>query len=177
VLARADRLAALTVLGGDGAPVALGTLWKDRAAVVVFVRHFGCIHCRDHVIQLRADEAAIRAAGAELAVVGNGSPSFIAGFRDETGWTGPLYTDPTLDTYRAAELVRGVTRTLDPRALAPTLRAFLRGGRQGRTLGDQWQQGGVVVVAPGGNILWHHASGRPGDNASGLDIVRALERH
>ena len=174
MLARADQLAALAVLDGDGTPVVLGTLWRERAAVLVFVRHFGCIHCRDHIIQLRADEAAIRAAGADIAIIGNGSPSFIAGFRDETGWTGALYTDPTLAAYRAAELVRGVTHTLDPRALAPTLRAFLRGGRQGRTLGDQWQQGGVVVVAPGGAVRWHHASGRPGDNAPGRDIVRAL---
>jgi peroxiredoxin len=173
---RADSLASLTVLDAAGASVALGSLWRERAAVLVFVRHFGCIHCRDHVIQLRADEPQFRAAGAEMTIIGNGSPSFIEGFRAETGWQGALYTDPTLAAYRAAELVRGVTNTLDPRALAPTLRAFLRGGRQGRTLGDQWQQGGVVVIEPGDKVVWHHASGRPGDNAPSRDILRALAR-
>jgi hypothetical protein len=41
MLDRADELAAMTVLDGDGRAVALGTLWQDRAAVLVFVRHFG----------------------------------------------------------------------------------------------------------------------------------------
>jgi hypothetical protein len=35
------RLAGVEVLDGDGAPVALGDLWRDETAVLVFVRHFG----------------------------------------------------------------------------------------------------------------------------------------
>lgn len=38
---RADDLARMTVLDGDRQAVTLGTLWKDRIAVLVFVRHFG----------------------------------------------------------------------------------------------------------------------------------------
>nr|HEX4316421.1 hypothetical protein [Kofleriaceae bacterium] len=41
MLHRADDLAALTVLDEHGASIALGTLWKDKTAVLVFVRHFG----------------------------------------------------------------------------------------------------------------------------------------
>lgn len=40
-LSRADDLAALTVLDEGGRPVVLGTLWRDRPAVLAFVRHFG----------------------------------------------------------------------------------------------------------------------------------------
>ena len=38
---RADHLSELTVLDADRRAVTLGTLWKDRTAVLVFVRHFG----------------------------------------------------------------------------------------------------------------------------------------
>ena len=38
---RADDLAKLTVLDEGGAAVVLGTLWRDRPAVLAFVRHFG----------------------------------------------------------------------------------------------------------------------------------------
>ena len=38
---RADDLATMTVLDPSGATVQLGTLWRDRTAVLVFVRHFG----------------------------------------------------------------------------------------------------------------------------------------
>jgi hypothetical protein len=41
VLARADDLAALTVLDEQGGAIVLGTLWAERPAVIVFIRHFG----------------------------------------------------------------------------------------------------------------------------------------
>ncbi|MBX3161521.1 MAG: AhpC/TSA family protein [Deltaproteobacteria bacterium] len=173
-MVRADDLARLRVKDEQGADVELGALWRDRTAVLVFVRHFGCIHCRAHAVGLQKDLAAIAAKGADVHVIGSGTPSFIAGFREETGWTGPIYSDASLAAYRAAELKRSVARTLDPRSLGKAL-AFLRDGhRQGRTQGDNWQQGGVLVVRPGGAVAWHHASDRPGDNATGAQILAAL---
>jgi hypothetical protein len=127
-------------------------------------------------VQLHRERQRITDAGAQLILIGNGAPHFIAGFREITGYDGPIYTDPSLATFEAAQLKRGVTTTLNARALVPTLKAFTRGSRQGRTQGDNWQQGGVLVIAPGGEVLWHHASDRPGDNASVDSIVAALRR-
>lgn len=125
-------------------------------------------------MQLHRKIDLIRNAGADLVLIGNGSPSFIAGFREETGWDGPLYTDPSLAVYKAAQLERGVLRTFNPRALGKTIKAFADGQRQGRTLGDAWQQGGVLVITPAGDVLWHHVSEHAGDKAYAEDIVRAL---
>lgn len=36
-----DDLASMTVLDDAGGAVTLGTLWRDRPAVLAFVRHFG----------------------------------------------------------------------------------------------------------------------------------------
>jgi hypothetical protein len=126
------------------------------------------------VVQLHRDLDKIHAAGAELYVIGNGSPSFIEGFREETKWTGPIYTDPSLAVYKAAELKRGVTKTLNPFALGGTVKAFMAGNRQGRTQGDAWQQGGALVIGTDGSVLWHHISDRPDDIASGPEILDAL---
>ncbi len=41
MLSRADDLAKMTVLSESGTQVELGTFWRDRTAVLVFVRHFG----------------------------------------------------------------------------------------------------------------------------------------
>jgi len=41
VLSRADTLGSLTILDEKGAEVALGSLWRDRTAVIALVRHFG----------------------------------------------------------------------------------------------------------------------------------------
>jgi hypothetical protein len=126
------------------------------------------------VVQLHRDIDKLRAAGADLYIIGNGAPNFIAGFRDTTKYDGPIYTDPSLATFKAAELKRGVTRTFDPRALGKTIGAFARGQRQGSTQGDPWQQGGVLAIAPSGEVKYHHASERSGDNATVDQIVAAL---
>jgi hypothetical protein len=126
------------------------------------------------VVQLHRDVDKLEAKGAKLYVIGNGSPSFIAGFREQTLYDGPVYTDPSLATYRAAELKRSVARTLDPRGWLKGVKAFTEGHRQGRTQGDQWQQGGVLVVDARGAIRWQHASDLPGDNASAQQILAAL---
>ena len=125
-------------------------------------------------MQLHREIDSIRNAGAEVFVIGNGSPSFIEGFREKTGYTGVIYTDPSLAVFQAAQLKRGVMTTLNPRALGKTIGAFMRGHRQGLTQGDTWQQGGVLVIAPSGDVKWHHASERPGDNAEPREIVKAL---
>jgi len=96
MMTRADDLAKLPVLDDNGVAIEVGSLWKDHTAVLVFLRHFGCIHCRDHVVHLHARLDGIEKAGAKLTVIGNGSPSFIAGFREQTLWDGAVYTDPTL---------------------------------------------------------------------------------
>ena len=41
MLDRADDLAKLTVLDERGQTVELGTFWRDRTVVLVFIRHFG----------------------------------------------------------------------------------------------------------------------------------------
>lgn len=37
----ADDLAPLSVIDPDAGEVALGSLWRDRPVVLVFIRHFG----------------------------------------------------------------------------------------------------------------------------------------
>ena len=132
------------------------------------------MHCREHVVQLHHRIDDLKAAGAEIIVIGNGSPSFIDGFREETGWQGAIYTDPSLEVYKAAGLKRGVLKTFNLAAGWRSIGTLRRGIKQGRTQGDPWQQGGVLVVATNGDVLWSHASDGPGDNATVDEILAAL---
>lgn len=116
----------------------------------------------------------IHAAGAELIVIGNGSPSFMAGFRETTGYDGALFTDPSLEVYKAAGLKRGVTKVFNPRAGLAALGALKGGFRQGRTQGDALQQGGTLVVSSRGDVLWAHVDRFAGDHTDPDEIVRAI---
>ncbi len=130
--------------------------------------------CREHVVQLHRQIDDIHGAGAELVVIGNGTPNFIAGFRDKTAYIGPLYTDPSLKVFKAAQLKRSMAANLNPLGIARAARALSRGHLQGRTQGDAAQQGGLLVIASDGNVKYHHISSGPGDLAPMADVIRAL---
>ena len=48
-------LGAATVLDTDGSAVPLAREWADRPVVVVWLRHFGCVFCREQVAQPRPE--------------------------------------------------------------------------------------------------------------------------
>lgn len=126
------------------------------------------------MVQLHREEAALQATGAAVIVIGNGGPSFIEDFRATTAFDGAIYTDPSLAAYEAAQLERGIGTFLKVGAVTSTLGALRRGARQGRTRGDNLQQGGVVAVDRDGRVIYHHVSKFPGDNASPSRIAAAL---
>ena len=66
------RLGSTRVLDTDGATVRLGSLWSDRPAVLVWLRHFGCLFCKEQTAEFRARANDIQGGGARLAFIGNG---------------------------------------------------------------------------------------------------------
>ena len=118
---------------------------------------------------------AIREAGAELVIVGNGTPDMARAFNDELGLEAPLYTDPTRRTYALAGFKRGVLATFSAKGVAHAARAWRRGFRQTATRGDALQQGGLLVVERGGRILYAHRDSEAGDLASNDEVLAALQ--
>lgn len=89
-----------------------------------------------------------------------------------------MVTDPTLEAYNRAGMKRSMLRTLNPKSAISAVRALARGHLQGRVQGDEWQQGGVVVVSAldnGGRELLHHAASAAGDPTDFNDILRAFD--
>ena len=112
-------------------------------------------------------------AGADLVLIGNGGPHFLAGFRDRTGYQGALYTDPSRRTFRALDLRHGVRSSMNLRSARRAVSALADGFRQGRTQGDPWQQGGVFVVDTAGEVVFSYRSEYAGDHPDVADILAA----
>jgi hypothetical protein len=125
-------------------------------------------------MQLYRSEDKIREAGAKLVVVGNGSPSFIEGFREKTGYSGELYTDPRRGAYRALNLRRSVRSSINLTSLGRAFEALRGGYRQTATQGDPWQQGGVFVILPSSEIVYAYASKTAGDHPPASLIMSAI---
>lgn len=107
--------------------------------------------------------------------VGNGTPAFARAFREDQGIEAPVYVDPSRATYRALGMKRsGLASLFTVRVLANARRALRAGFRQGRTRGDAWQLGGVLVVRPGGEVALRHLSSEQGDHPPVEEIVRAV---
>jgi hypothetical protein len=130
--------------------------------------------CQEQAAALRPHVGAIREAGGELVIVGNGSPAQALAFRDAHSLDVPVLADPSLQSYRLAGFKRGLTTLVSPRSLWNYARTLARGYRQSETQGDALQQGGVLVVRPGGELAFRFVSRASGDHAPPARIVAAV---
>jgi peroxiredoxin len=145
--------AILADLGGR--EVRLSSLWKDRPAIVVFLRYFGCPFCQMQVAELRRERDRIEEAGADVGLVGHGDPRAAAAFATTKRLPFPLLLDRDRGTYRAYGLVMGkATQVLNPRVALPWIKAELSVETRQRGLkgGSFLQMPGTFVVDTGGIV-------------------------
>jgi hypothetical protein len=134
--------------------------------------------CRELAVQVHRERDAIRAAGAEVVLVGSGTPAFARAFAEDFHIEAPLYVDPMRRTYRALGMGRpGILRLLaSPKVIAAGLRALRGGFRQGAIRGDPYQLGGVLVVRRSGELVFRHVAEDAGDHPDLGEVVRAASR-
>ncbi|MEM1177872.1 MAG: peroxiredoxin-like family protein [Acidobacteriota bacterium] len=130
--------------------------------------------CREQVAQLRDVVPQIREKGAELIVIGNGTPDQAKAFAEERDLDFPLLTDPGRRTYKAAGFRRDIKSTFNLGILKNAKKTLSSGHRQGKVEGDPWQQGGAFVIAPGDEVLFRYVSGAAGDHPDPRDLVASL---
>ena len=125
---------------------------------------------------MRGIHPEIRRRGAELVVVGSGSPDQAAAFRTEAGIDFPLFVDPELRAYAVAGLRRGLSTVLRPSVFRRGFQAWRAGYRQRGVAGDPWQQGGLFVIRPGADLTFAHVSRAAGDHVHPGVVLEALDR-
>ena len=111
-----------------------------------------------------------------MAVIGNGTPVMARDFAQEFNVGVPLYTDPSRKSYELAGWRRPMGSAVLSMGtmLRSATRAMKGGFRQGKTQGDAFQIGGVLVVEPNGAVIFEHADRSAGDHASIEDILASL---
>jgi len=170
----AAALGQMTVLDETGTGVSLGGFWGKRPVVLAFVRHLGCIFCRQQVAGLSKRLPEIERRGGTLVVVGPAKPEHIKGFRESTGYKGALFVDPTLRAFKTAGLVRGRRSTYHPLAMLKGIAAMARGFRQVGRHGDVVQQGGTFVLGPGDRVRYEWRDRYAGHHPNLDEVVKAL---
>jgi len=169
-----EAVLALPVERPDGEPCALRDVLQPPAVLVV-LRHFGCVGCDQQVVNLRPHLSMLAELGFSVVMVGNGAPEHARWFADRhhlpaRGVT--LVTDPSHTVHDAMGLVRSVWSSFGPRGLLGWARAIGRGYRQGGFLGDGRQQGGALVLDPRGVVRFLHRSTAIGHDPDAADLGR-----
>lgn len=166
--------------------VELGELWRERAAAIVFLRHYLCVQCRVGAMELERDRTLL-GPNPNVWLIGMGTPVQAAAFKQQTGVGFPVLISPDMRAYEAMDLPRGSLRQIFGLAAQRVARRRARGTGLERTAAggnrpkqrpeQDWHQlGGAFVFAPGGEIVWSHRARHAGDDADPRTLGDELRR-
>lgn len=129
--------------------------------------------CREQAARMNELVNEFDRAGVQIVGIGNGTPLMAQDFASQFLIRFPLYTDPEKATYKHFGMKRlmGLSLGTMKRGWA----TYRKGFRQGSMQGDAFQQGGVVLVEPSGNIIWSHIDEGPGMHAKPEQVRKAVK--
>ncbi|RYG25470.1 redoxin domain-containing protein [bacterium] len=158
------------VLMHDGEVVPLYSLAKGKRVALVFLRHLGCIFCREQVATLRDTMPE-----ANIVFVTMAGPRLAARFRTWIRSPHPFVCDADRELYHAFGLERGsFAQVFAPNVAARGLAALRKGHRPGRLTEDPWQLGGSFVMDDQGCVSASFPASDAGDHPSPEALKRAL---
>ncbi|MBI1333045.1 MAG: AhpC/TSA family protein [Armatimonadetes bacterium] len=147
----------------------LSEFYKDRPLVLVFLRHFGCMFCREQIAGLRPYKQE------NIVLVSMGKVSEAAEFKSKMEIPQTIISDPNKQLYEAFGLRRGsVSQIVSPTVARRSIAAFKAGHRAGMLKNDPWMMAGVFRVDPDGEVSFAHYASDIADNLPGEEIARLL---
>jgi peroxiredoxin len=174
-----DRAPDAVLVDPGGLEAKLSFFWQESAAVLVFLRYFGCPFCQAQVVTLREDERRFLEAGANVVLIGHGDRQAAEEFRKGKLVSFTFLLDPDRAAYRAYGLARGgLMQVFGPSTALPFLTANLRPETRQRGLkgGDLMQMPGTFVVDADGMVRFAHRNKHVADSPRNQDILEALGR-
>lgn len=160
-----DALLDRSVAGVNIAPGSLADQLDKGLTLLVFLRHFGCMFCRETLADMRTVSESDPRFPKPLFFF-QGSPTEGRAFLRRYWPELRAIADPSAEIYEAFGVERGgLVRTLGPAVWAAKSRAESKGHRNGERAGDIWRMPGVLL-ARGSEILWVHEYRHAGDHPS-----------
>lgn len=158
------------VLRHDRTYVTLYSLAEERPVALVFLRHLGCIFCREQVGTLRDDLP-----DANIVFVTMSEPKLADRFRTWLRSPHVFLCDPERRIYEAFGVKRSVAgKFFSQTVVKRALRAYRKGYRNALTFDDQLQLGGAYVFDRDGEVLYSHDANDISDYPSSETLRAAL---
>jgi hypothetical protein len=146
--------------------------------LLVFLRHFSCIFCREMVRDVMAAASSDQTYPGVLMVC-QGDLAEADTFFGKYAPTAPVVCDPSKTFYDGLKLGHGTfAQMFGPRVWACGIRATVKGNTIGnpvaKPVGDPWTMPGVFLVDTTGAILWQHTFQHAGDHPDWQRIPHQL---
>lgn len=126
--------------------------------------------------QLRQKKQDFDRAGAQVVLVGMGTPEESAAFEMKFDIPFPLISDPTRQLYRTFGLkMVSALELLSPSVAVKGILAITKGHTVGIPIGDVRQLPGVFIINTDGRIVYSHFAGDPSDHPDPVTILEALK--
>jgi peroxiredoxin len=177
-LAIGEHAPDLPVLDQYGESISLAPYWQTspNGAAVVFLRHFGCIFCREHAVRLRKSYEEFTRRDLAVLAIGLGSAENARGFAEWLKLPYPVLAAPDTEIYAAWGLGQTTgADMLNPALVKAGVRALTQRVTQGRATGDSKQLPGTFLVSPESVVLWSHVAKHPGDIAPVEAVLAAAD--
>lgn len=159
-----------------GRTVALAeVLHSGRPAVLIFLRHLGCIPCREHVLELCARQVEFERYHAQVLIISFGTLPAVQQWLQATCGAFEVLLDRDRAAYTAYGLERSYWRSRSLRTRWYYLRAWLSGKKSRAAPGEDTSQlGGDFVVDRAGRLSLVHPSRDPADRPPLAALLAAL---
>lgn len=162
----------------DGTPIELASFWAraPKGTLVVFLRNFGCIFCREQAKLLRDAYQEFIERDAAIVAIGLGTPGDAAEFATWLKLPYPVlgHPDPSVHAEWGLGLASAVNM-LNPDLMKRGFRALTSGSMQGKPTGEPKQLPGVFFVDRGGIIRVARPGAHPGDNPPIKTVLAAVD--
>ena len=170
-----EKLADVKLADPQGVQHRLGDYWQDQPTVLVFLRHFGCLHCREHAALLGERYAEFTKAGAQVVAVGTGDERYAAAFVHDEHIPYTVLVDDHADAAHAAS-VETVSwgKLLAPSTWKATVATWKNGHKVHKAGKRVKQLGATFVIAPGDKVLYTHLDSDSTDHALADEVLAAL---
>ena len=157
--------------------VELRDRWRDGPLVVMFMRHFGCPFCREHLMRMGQALPRFEAAGAQLVAIFQYGAEATEAFCASRKVPFDCLGDPLREGFTEVSLGRGNRKQLLSWRIA---KGYVRNAREGNAGvgakgGDYAQMPGTFVIGEDGRLRFAHYNASSDDNPS-VELVLEAAR-
>jgi peroxiredoxin len=165
-----------TLWTADGSRAALNQVWGDGPTVVTFLRHFGCLFCREWLKTLEKHQTDFARAGVKIVAIAQGKPAHAARYCGDLAPSTTCLVDEGTNAYNLYGLGRGgMMQLMGPKVFTSGMRAVMNGASVGEVIGDPLMMPGTFIIDRAGTVRYAYYSEHAGDHPHIDTLIRAAQ--